>query len=76
MSAVDTILELGRLNVPEEVVRHASERVAETLDVHDEEIYRTVAAETSPPQWVGRPTPLRPWAPKDSPVYLLLNSFE
>ena len=70
MSLVDTISELGRLDVPEEVVQHASERVAETLDVRDEEIYHTVAAETSPPQWIGRPTPLRSWAPKDASVYL------
>jgi hypothetical protein len=70
MSAIDTISGLGRLDVPEEVVRHASDRVAETLDVYDEEIYRTVAAETSPPQWIGRPTPLRSWAPKDASVYL------
>jgi hypothetical protein len=70
MSAINTISELGRLDVPEEVVKHASERVAETLDVRDQEIYHTVAAETSPPQWIGRPTPLRPWAPKDASVYL------
>ena len=70
MSAVDTISELGRLDVPQEIVQHALERVTETLDVSKEEIYRTVAAETSPPQWMGRPTPLRPQAPKDASVYL------
>jgi hypothetical protein len=71
MPVTDLIRELGQLDVPEEVIQHAAERIAQTFDIHDEEeIYQRVAAETSGPQWVGMPTPLRPSAPPDAPIYL------
>jgi hypothetical protein len=70
MPVTDLLRELGQLDVPEEVIQHAAERIAQTFDIHDEEIYQRVAAETSGPQWVGMPMPLRPSAPTDAPIYL------
>jgi len=72
MSAAHTISELGCLDVPEKVVRHASSRISEIFDIQDtelEDIYQVVSSQTHPPRWTGRPAPLRNSVTGDSPVY-------
>lgn len=72
MSVAHIVSELGRLDVPEDVVRHASSRMSETFDVHDtdsEEIYQAVSSQTHPPRWTGRAAPLRNSVCGDAPVY-------
>ena len=70
MSVAHTVSELGRLDVPEDVVRHASSRMSETFDVHDsEDIYQAVSSQTHQPRWAGRPAPLRNSVSGEAPVY-------